>query len=157
MDASPAWVYLPDDEPDDTLGFGGTRYTLQPNVATKIVPFTQDLAFRKAILEAGHLMAPPGVPPAALAAHFTQTHGRWGVALVHGPVKDGKASSPTDQQIVDAAETLYMENTRKWAEDLVLERAARDKPRIEVGLRPSVPTKDEVRAEEWLRAKHLIK
>lgn len=125
------YLYLPDDEDDNTPQYGGVPYTLKANSATQ-------------------------VPSVEVAAHIVSTHGKWGVCIVGGPVTNGKASRPEDQSAVDAAEKRYEASTREWAEGLLLDYWKRNESYRQAGLKSPDYSDDESKAFEWLRKRSLV-
>jgi hypothetical protein len=129
-----AYVYLPDDETDSQM-VDGLDYVLLPNAATPIKSRS------------------PKLSDVAVAKHIEAKLGLWGVRVVSGPVTNGVAQNPADQAVVDEAERVYLEATKKWAEGLLLDRAKRNGPRVAIGLPVDKPSKEEETAEAWLSAK----
>lgn len=149
----PAYVYLPDDEPDDTLRFNGESYTLGPNRATKIVAWRPEWANRSD-WPPDVIVAPQDIPPVSVARTFAESHGKWGVCVVSGPVrsapgKHGVASTLADQAVVDRAEAKYRQTTRDWAERILFAEADLNAKRKAVGIREETSPEAD-RARKWL-------
>lgn len=151
-----AWVYLPDDEPDDSQLFGGIRYVLQPKTATEIAPHTSDPKLIKEYADRGAQIAPFGIPPAVVAAHLEKHLSQYGVTVLECALVNGRAAHAADQRRIDEAEKRYRDGTARWAETLLLDKAERDKPRKEAGLKPTPDTADEAKARKWLEKHKLL-
>lgn len=118
-----AFVYWPDDEPD-TAGFNGETYTLPPNGTLEVSD--------------------------AAAAVIVNRMGRWGAAIVKGPVKGGSPALSSDRPAIEAAERQYLRSTRAWAEGLIMEYVKSQKPRREAGLSDDPEGAEVTRARAWL-------
>jgi hypothetical protein len=129
---APVHVYLPDDEPDSTM-FNAHVFNLEPNAATEIVSPWKEYAAKD------------------IAQHIVDKLGKFGACLVHGPVKDGKASLKEDQAAVDAAELQYLKGTKEWAELRVVEADATNKGRTDSGLDPHPDNPETEKARTWLK------
>lgn len=156
----PAYVYLPDDEPD-CHQFNGQPIRLRANGTTEIRAY--DPSLDAATLERLEGMAdepPTGVvvlrfkqyEPADVARHIADRLGEWGVCVVSGPVVGAKAINPDDQKAVDAAELQYLVGTKRWAEGILLAFAKKSAPLVEAGL-PVVDTPEVAKASAWLHSK----
>lgn len=127
-----AWLYLPDDEPDQWTVAGET-YHLEPNKATEIVSKTA------------------GVTSEAVADQIVANLGKWGVCRVSGPLKNKLGATQEDREAIATAEKEYIRNTHAWAEEVVLADFTARKPFLDASLLGPPMSEETKKAKAWLR------
>lgn len=149
-----AYVYLPDDEPEEQQ-YGGHTFHLCPNGTTEFRPYDPAIAADEEKLEAlekgaaVQMIRWPGVDPKTVASFLVEKLGRWGVCATFGPVRNGNAVSPADADIVKAAEEQYLRGTSEWCRAVILDHHKATADEREAGLPvPDPPTVATARA--WM-------
>ena len=140
-----AFVYNPDDE-NDSGQFNGELYHLPAHSTLEILPYGGRIKDAKTQVASSWDQHKPG----EIAAHLEAQLHKWGVRVVSGEIRDGKAGTKELQEEVDAADDAYYRATRVWAEERVLGYAARAKPYREAKLVDPEMTAEEETAAKWL-------
>lgn len=160
---APAFVYLPDDEPDAQM-FNGHTFALRPNGTTEFRPFDPSLS--EADLVSREWDGDPkdrkpsgvayvrwkGVSPAVVADHVAGKLAKWGACRTEGPVSDGVPALPIDSDSVAEAERRYLAGTKEWADAVVMADMEKNKARRSAGLLVA-ESAEVAKAWGWLKSK----